>query len=243
MVTVPARLVGVVELMDSPGAERAEVATALRDLARVNRFLGGVRVVRGQLDDLLPALPASLRVLDVGTGMADIPRALVRWSRGRGLSVEVQAVDHHERIARLARRASEGYPEISLLQADALALPFSDGSFDVVLASLILHHMEGEEPVRLLSELHRVARHAVIVNDLRRGRWPFLVTWASLHLLSRSGYTHHDGPLSIRRGFLPRELLTLARAAGWPHARVSRHAFFRLALVGVKDGLRSPPRP
>ncbi len=236
MVTVPARLTGVVELMDSPDAERAEVANALRDLARVNRFLGGVQVILSQLDEVLPILPAPLRILDVGTGMADIPRALVRWSRARGIPLEVRAVDHHGRIARLARRASQGYPEIRLLRADALALPFSDGSFDVVLASLILHHMEGGEPVRLLGELHRLARRAVIVNDLRRGRWPYLVTWAFLHLFSRNGYTRHDGPLSIRRGFLPQELLALARAAGWPHARVSRHAFFRLALVGVKDG-------
>ncbi len=245
MVKASARLVGVTELMDSPDAEWDELARMLKDLAWINRFLGGVRVVRSRLAPLLLTLPAPIRILEVGTGMADIPRALVRWTRARGLPLEVEAVDHHERIAKLAQRASEAYPEIRVYRADALALPFSDGSFDVVLASLILHHLEGEESVRLLGELHRVARHAVIVNDLRRGRWPFLVTWASLHLLSRSGFIRHDGPLSVRRGFLAHELLELAHAAGWPHARVSRQLFFRLALVGVKGGvsfrLRSQP--
>ena len=94
--------------------------------------------------------------------------------------------------------------------------------------------MEGEEQVRLLRELYRVASRAVVVNDLRRGRWPFLVTWAALHILSRNRLIHHDGPLSVRRSFLPAELLALARRAGWKRARVSRHAFFRLALVGEK---------
>ncbi|HSC70352.1 MAG TPA: methyltransferase domain-containing protein, partial [Candidatus Methylomirabilis sp.] len=116
----------------------------------------------------------------------------------------------------------------------ALTLPYPDESFDVVLASLILHHSEGEAQARLLRELYRVARCAVVVNDLRRGRWPFLVTWMSLRLVSRSRMIHHDGPLSIRRGFLGTELLALAREAGWVQARVSHHPFFRLALVGEK---------
>ncbi len=235
MVMTSARLVGVAELMDSPDADPQELEPMLRDLAWINRFLGGHRVIRTQLARLLPAASRPVRVLDVGTGFADTPRALVHWAQARGLRFEVTAVDQHVRILELARRACAGYPEIRLQRADALALPFPDGSFDVVLASLILHHMEGTQPTRLLRELHRVARRAIVVNDLRRGHWPFLVTWASLRLLSRTRFIHHDGPLSVRRSFLPHELLELAHAAGWTRARVTRHAFFRLALVSRKD--------
>jgi 2-polyprenyl-3-methyl-5-hydroxy-6-metoxy-1,4-benzoquinol methylase len=234
MVKPLARLVGASELMESPDADPTELAQALRGLAGINRYLGGVRVIRGQLAALLPVFPAPLRILDVGTGFADIPRALVRWARRHKCPFEVEAVDRHARILELAQRACAGYPEIRLQRADALMLPFPDGSFDVVLASLILHHMEGSEPIRFLRELDRVACRAVIVNDLRRGRWPFVVTWASLRFLSRSRLHHHDGPLSIRRAFLPEELRDLALTAGWTGPRVSRHAFFRLALVERK---------
>ncbi len=234
MVTATGRLEGVAELMDSSNADPTELPRTLQDLAWINRFLGGVRIIRSQLTALLPILPAPIRILDVGTGLADIPRAVVGWARERGLAVEVEAVDHHDQILRLAQAASLDFPEIRVRRAEALALPFPDGSFDVVLASLVLHHMEGSAPVRFLRELHRVARHAVVVNDLRRGSFPRLVTWASLHLLSRSPYTRHDGPLSVRRSFLPHELLELAQAAGWTRVQVSRHAFFRLALVGIK---------
>lgn len=215
----------------------------LRDLGWINRFLGGHRVIRTHLAPQLLPVSKPIRILDVGTGFADIPRALVRWARERDLPVEVTALDQHARILELARRTCAGYPEVHVQRADALALPFPDGSFNVVLASLLLHHMEGHEPVRLLRELNRVARRAVIVNDLRRGRWPFLVTRVSLRLLSRSRFVHHDGPLSVRRGFLPHELLELAQAAGWMRARVSRQVFFRLALVGVKGEPYSPPIP
>ena len=234
MVAAPDRLLGARELMDQPGTEIGELAWTLKDLARINHFLGGRRLICGQLASLLPDLPAPTRILDVATGYADIPRAVIRWAGRRGFSLAIEALDHDDRILKLAGLATAAYPEIHFQHGNALALPYPDRSFDIVLASLVLHHMEGEEPVRLLRELYRVARRAVVVNDLRRGRLPFLAGWAGLHLVSRNRLIHHDGPLSFRRGFLPAELLALAREAGWARIRVSRHAFFRLALVGEK---------
>jgi len=234
MVMGPDRLAGAIEMMDLPDADPAELARTLSDLAWINRWLGGRRLILHHLAPLLDGRAAPIRILDVGTGCADVPRAIARWARGRQLPVEIEGIDHHGRIAALARQRSTAYPEIRIRNADALSLPYPDGSFDIVIASLVLHHMEGEDQVRLLRELYRVARRAVLVNDLRRGYWPFVVTWASLHVLSRSRLIRHDGPLSVRRSFLRAELLALARRAGWERARVSHHAFFRLALVGEK---------
>jgi SAM-dependent methyltransferase len=238
MVRLPGRLIAAVELMDLPGTDAGELARALRDLARINRLFGGTRPILAHLAPLLSparAAPAPIRILDVATGYGDIPRAIAQWARRRGLPLEIEALDHQERIAQLAARASVDYPEIRVHAGDALNLPYPDRSFDVVFASQVLHHMEGDDQRRLLSGLYRVARRVSVVSDLRRGRWPFLVTWASLHVASRSRLIHHDGPLSIRRGFLPEELARLAREAGWRGATVSRHAFFRLVLVGRKD--------
>jgi hypothetical protein len=91
--------------------------------------------------------------------------------------------------------------------------------------------MEGEQLVHFLRELRRVARFGVVVSDLRRGAWPLLVTWTTLHLVSASPLIRHDGPMSIRRGFLQAELLALAEAAGWKGPQVFRRAFFRFALT------------
>lgn len=237
MVGMPDRLAAAVELMDLPGADAGELARALRDLAWINRAFGGTRPILRRLAPLLsqPRSPsAPIRILDVATGYADIPRTIARWARQQGLHLEVEALDHQERIVELAARASAAYPEIRVRMGDALNLPYPDESFDIVLASQVLHHMEGEDQVRLLSGLYRVARRVALVSDLRRGRWPYLVTWAAIHVVSRNRFIRHDGPLSIRRGFLAEELLRLAREAGWRHATVSSHAFFRLTLVGDK---------
>lgn len=240
MVTVPARLLGATELMELPCTDPGGLARALEDLAWINRWLGGTRLVLDQLASLLASLPPPVRILDVATGYADIPRAIARWGRRRGLRIQIEAIDSHAQILELARHASRAYPEIQVREGDALTLPYADESFDVVLASLILHHTEGEAQARLMRGLYRVARYAVVVNDLRRGRWPYFVTWMSLRLVSRNRIIHHDGPVSVRRGFLARELSALAREAGWVQARVSRHAFFRLALTGEKMKPQTP---
>lgn len=235
MVTCPGRLTGVIERMDRPEVDPEELARTLADLARINRLFGATRLVLDHFVTLLPALPAPVRILDVGTGYADLPRTIARWARQRGLGVQIDALDHHGGIRGWAAQACAEYQEIRLREGDALALPYPDRSMDVVLASQLLHHMEGEEPVRLLRELRRVARRAVLVGDLRRGAWPFGATWMALHLVSRSPLIRHDGPLSIRRGFRPAELLELARTAGWTAPQVVRHPFFRLALTERLD--------
>ena len=234
MVTLPVRLTGSTERMDDPDLEASELLQALGTLARINRFFGGTQIVLRHLPWLCDGCSAPIRILDVGTGSADIPRAIVRWARRRGQSVAIMALERHPATMAVAARASADYPEIRLLRGNALDLPFPPQSFDVVLASQILHHMGATESVRLLGELWRVARRGILVHDLRRGRWPHAVTWVALHALSRSRVIRHDGPVSIRRGFTPAELGDLAGAAGWKTPHVMRHTFFRLALLEKK---------
>ncbi len=232
MSALATRLLGAQELMDLPGADPAELDGALRALARINRLLGGTRAVMAELAPLLAGAAPPVRILDVATGFADIPRAIVRWARRRGLPVEIECLDRNERVLDLAAAASAGYRELRFTAGDALSLPHPPESFDVAIASLVLHHLEGDGPARLLAELRRVSRRGALVNDLRRGLWPYLVTWLSLHLLCRNRFILFDGPLSIRRSFREEELSELAARAGWKGACVRRHAFFRLALVG-----------
>jgi ubiquinone/menaquinone biosynthesis C-methylase UbiE len=231
---VTPRLIGVAERMEEPAVEAPELARTLLDLARINRLFGATGAILRHLPALLPASDRPLRLLDVATGYADIPRAIVRWARRRPLPLQIDALDHHAGIRRLALAANRQFPEIRLCGGDALALPLADDSVDVALASQVLHHMEGGDPVRLLRELYRVARHGVLVSDLARGVWRSGVTRVALSLASRSPIIRHDGPLSIRRGFRSEELVRLARDAGWRAPRVAAHPFFRLILTERK---------
>lgn len=90
---------------------------------------------------------AGLRVLDVGCGAGAHARELV----DRGASVE--GLDRSPALLRIARERLG--PEVPLHHADLeRPLPLADGSFDRVLASLVLHYVEDQRgPLR---ELRRV---------------------------------------------------------------------------------------
>jgi hypothetical protein len=62
--------------------------------------------------------------------------------------------------------------------------------------------------------MRRVARQAVVVNDLRRGRLAYLMAIAPVFAFTRGRYTRADGPASARRAYTLHELDSLAAAAG-----------------------------
>ena len=74
------RLTDAVELLDGPLDDPVALADNLRDLRRVNRWLGGVALRVGRVA-ALAAHRSDLAVLDVGTGGADIPLALLARRR------------------------------------------------------------------------------------------------------------------------------------------------------------------
>jgi SAM-dependent methyltransferase len=230
------RLTNAAELLDEPMQDPAELEASLEDVAAVNRWLGGRRALIRHLEQIVPAGSGRVTILDGGTGSADLPRAIVRWARRRGVRVRVVACDIHAQTLEVARRRSVGCPEIAFTRADIRRLPFADRAFDIALLSLTLHHLEGKDQVVALRELARVARRGVIVGELERG-WPgYLGARLLAATIWRSNrLTRHDGPLSVLRAFTPAELLALAHEAELDDAQVHRHPLFRLVLHATPD--------
>jgi SAM-dependent methyltransferase len=204
------------ELLDGPALDPDELALNLREMAMLNRLPGGVGVsVRTVLSEL--GADGGV-VLDAGTGSGDFARRLVRAAGRRGtepaMDVSVVAVELRPEVLEVARRNLAGTSNVTLLEADVLTLPMADGVVDVAHVSLLLHHLEPDEVVRALRELRRVARHSVVVNDLRRGLVPFVMTAAPVLAFSRGAYTRHDGILSARRAYTLEETDALAAEAG-----------------------------
>lgn len=226
------------ELMDEPTADREELARSLADIRLVNRWLGGTRVVLRHLAALVERHPRpSWRVLDIASGSGDIPLAVARWARKRGIRMEIVATDNHAGTLAMAAAHTAADPAVRTEVADALSLPWPDGSFDVALLSTALHHFDDERDcVRVLREMDRVTRAGFIVNDLARSRPALLgARLLAATVWRRHALTRHDGPLSVRRSFTAAELRALATRAGLRLARVRTHLPFRLALVVEKE--------
>lgn len=229
-------------LDDWAALEPAELARSLREVWQVNRYLGGNAVLRRHLGRLLRGRRGPVAVLDVATGAADIPLALLAWGRRRGLELTVVAVDCSPPMVALARRLTAHAGAVWVEQADGRALPYADGSFDVAICNLALHHLDEADALRLLREVQRVSRCGWVVGDLERRLPAYWVARAMAALVWRSPLTRHDGPLSVQRAFTLAEARALVAGAGVA-AAVYRHFPFRLALVGGGGRPRGDSQP
>jgi ubiquinone/menaquinone biosynthesis C-methylase UbiE len=174
-------------------------------------------------------------VLDVGTGGGDVPRALVRWARRAGRPIRVFALDRDPATARVARELARGYPEIAVLQGDAVDLPVRGESVDVITSSLTLHHLDERSAVRHLAEMDRAARGGLVVNDLARSRTAYALVWLVTRVLAANRMSRHDGPVSVRRAYAGEELRALCDKAGLADARILHYApLLRRCVVRAK---------
>ena len=202
------------EHLDRP-QPRAALAASLADIERLNRWFGGHRLTLRVLRRRLGGLPRDRRpvVVDVGGGRGDLALHLVRWARREGRALRVIVLDRDPVTAALARDHCAGVPEIAIVQGDATALPLREDGVDVAVSVLTLHHLPPDAAAAMLGEMRAAARDAVVVNDLLRGRWPWLAVWLSTRLFARHPFSRHDGPLSVRRAYSATELVTLAGKA------------------------------
>jgi len=223
------------ELMDTVPLPPAAVEDALGFLEFTNRCFGGTRIVLRALQRWRARWPAgrTMTLLDVGTGAADIPRALVSWARASGCSLEVTAIDMAPSVVTAARRRVRDVPGIVLEQAALADLASSGRRFDYVTASLMLHHVPPGRTAEALGELDRLAMRGVIVAELRRSP-ASLMAVRMVSTLAGNAVVRHDGPLSVRRAFTVGELARLASDLGLEYLRARPEGLFRLSLSGEK---------
>jgi len=215
------------EVLDDPKVDARVRARSLADVGVANRLFGGTRAVLAELAIALDAERlASATLLDVGTGLGDIPRRAIDMAQRRGVALRAIGVDLAESLA----RAASG-PDLPVLCADALTLPFATASVDFVTCSQLLHHFEDASALALLRELHRVARRRVIVSELRRSWAAAAGIWLASYPLRFHPVSRHDGVVSVFRGFRRDELQELVSRAVSRRAAVRDRLGFRTTAV------------
>jgi len=177
----------------------------------------GIESAHRKLADQV-ALESAERVLEIGCGTGNLA-LLVKRMRPQlavaGLDPDPKA------LARAARKARTAGLALKLDRGFADDLPYPDGSFDRVLSSLMLHHLEADLRTPSLRQVLRV---------LRPG--------GSLHLMDFGGDTHHLHGLA-RLARCSRTLkdnwndgvLTLMREAGFADAVETGHLTKRIGRL------------
>lgn len=139
--------------------------------------------------------------------------ALVHRARALGIEAAITCADYDPRAIRFAREATEGYPSITVRQADVFKAEL--GTFDYVFCNHVLHHFSDEQAVAFVRQAQAMAREGYLINDIRRSQFAYVGITLLAGLLYPNSVPFHDGRTSVRRSFRPEELETLF-AKEWP---------------------------
>lgn len=229
------------EIMEHPSISRLDFLRALSEIRWVNRYLGGTTALLDTLKKLCrnqrfspDNLNDPIQILDLGTGSADIPLAIAQWGHQQGHKLAITAIDSHPTAVEAAQALTAAYPEIEVSQEDALALPYASDSFDYVVSSMFLHHLDDGDVVQLLRTMARVCRKGLIINDLERHP----LAWLGIGLLGiltgKGSVFRNDSRLSVLRGFQRNELERFCQEAGLHNASIDSRFPYRWLLVWQK---------
>jgi ubiquinone/menaquinone biosynthesis C-methylase UbiE len=217
------------ELLDSDSGTPAEVAASLRDLRWFNEWFGGTATSCALVEAVVRRSGRSqLSLLEVAAGDGYVPHTVAARIRHSGVRLNVTLLD----------RASSHLPTNGTLpkvSADALLLPFTNSSFDLVSASLFVHHLAPDQAVQFAREALRVCACAVLVNDLVRHPLHLAIAYAGMPFY-RSRITRNDAPASVRQAYTVREMQDIFDQAGSSRVEVQCHYLFRMGVTAWKHG-------
>jgi ubiquinone/menaquinone biosynthesis C-methylase UbiE len=230
------RRVPTTELLDSDNGTPEEVAASLQDLRRINRWFGGTSTTRSMIQAVSRRRgKAEMSLLEVAAGSGYVPGQVREQLSSSGIQLQVTLLD---RVAGHLG-SSHGSPRLA---ADALALPFPDGSFDLVSSNLFAHHLSPGELVGFVRETLRVCREAVLINDLVRSPLHLAAVYAGFPLY-RSRLTRHDAPASVRQAYTPGEMRAMLEESPAVRVEIRRHYLFRMGVIVWKKSSEGEGQP
>lgn len=219
------------EILDSDACSPADVETTLLDLGRVNRWFGGVATTQKMVERVAHVSGSKrFSLLEVAAGSGEVPEVVRQKLARRGITLDVTLLDRARSHLPSASHAGRNAGVV----ADALALPFDDGAFDLVSCSLFVHHLNIQQVAQFVREGLRVSRRALLINDLIRHPLHLALAFAGFPLM-RSRVAWLDGLTSVRRAYIPDEIRTMLvsviSANAGTHVEISRNYLFRMGVI------------
>ena len=205
-----------------------EYIDCLRILFTINKLLGFFK----STTRLLKRFPSDSSLIDIGCGgglfLLNVSKCYPNMDLlGVDLSPTAIALANHESISwkQQNKRVKLAF---QVQHQTALALP--ENSVDIVLATLVCHHIEDNDLIAFLQNTQHAAREAVILNDLHRHALAYWF-YKKLSPLFRNRLITHDGLISIQRGFTRKEWQVLLQKANITNYRIKWGFPFRWSVV------------
>ena len=228
------------EILDSDSCSPADVKTSMRDIGRVNRWFGGVATTRKMVERVAQATGMNrFSLLEVAAGSGEVPELVERRLERSGITLDVTLLDRAQSHLPGEDSAERNRPDQNhSVVADAFALPFADGAFDLVSCCLFAHHLSPPQLTQFVREGLRVSRRALLINDLVRHPLHLALAFAGFPLM-RSRVAWLDGLTSVRRAYVPSEIRSMLASALSPEAaaqsEILRNYLYRMGVIVWKS--------
>lgn len=207
---------------------KEEYEDCLFKLDRVGRWLGGDWATFSSLKNMQPP-PESILDVGCGSGLFTIKLA-DRYPQTRIVGIDLNSLAIQFAKQQLALQVLLKNISFECRTEEKLHEPSK--SYDVVIATLVCHHLTDEQFIEFISSACRIAKKKVIINDLQRHPFALFLFKMISPIFFRNRLVQHDGPLSIERAFKHLELVQLLEQAGIDRSlyRIKWHWAFRWIL-------------
>lgn len=224
------------ELLDEDEIPREDLFRNLYELNQINRLLGGHAVTIKGLERLNLSKNQKYTLIDIGCGGGDTLKAIALWARKKGFHIQLTGVDYKSDCIQYARQFCHSFSEIDFKQSDYRDL--DDASYDIVISSLFCHHLNDDELVVFFKQGTRIAKYAILMNDLHRHKLAYYSIQYLTQLFSQSYLVKNDAKLSVKRGFVANEIKQILEIANIKQFRLEWCWAFRwlLTIHTSKDG-------
>ena len=224
------------EIMDDFELQGEELKRTLKDLDKVNKWLGGNKVTLNGLDIILKSTcyAQPVRVMDVGCGNGSLLIEVAEYGRRNGINMELLGVDANQHAIKLAREHTVNYPEISFEAIDIFSEEFKRKEIDIILCTLTLHHFRDREIEQILNIFSTRAQMGIVINDLHRTRVAYYLFKAFCAIFIDNDIAKRDGLTSILRSFKKENLEWYGRNLDVRDQKIAWKWAFRYQWVLLK---------
>ena len=200
------------ELMDDFSIGGDLLRDTLDKLENINRWLGGNLMTVKALKKVLENHPKEqeLTIADIGCGHGDILRDVAKFGRKNGYKMKLIGMDANPTAIAYANELSTEFSELSFKTEDIFSEAFKNRKFDVVLATLFLHHFKEAQLVSFLGNILKQTKIGIVVNDLHRHKLAYYL-FMLLSVFIKNNMIIEDGLTSVLRGFKRNELAHISK--------------------------------
>lgn len=220
------------EILDDLDCHGEAVSQNLKELDIINTLLGGNAISVSALKKVLNYEPQQKhwKIADLGCGSGHLMLEMNKKLKQHNCTGEFTGFDANPFIVRYAQAHCAHDSAIRMICSNVLTDPFPD-VYDIVHASLFLHHFTEDELVLLLTKLKPHAGKALVINDLHRHPLAYYSIKFLTGLFSKSYLVQHDAALSVAKGFKKTEWTTILERAGYKHYTIRWVWAFRHQLI------------